>query len=236
MSYQTALFLASLSHVWTPVVLMAVVFFAIGARIAGRFEERASIRQLVGKTKITRNARRTLTTLSALSGIVLLVAISHVGCAGIVAATSHCRSNEKKLALGVLQYAQDYDERLPLKANWFGASTAKLSPQDPHEAADAGKTFRCEAASTPASYGINTTLAGISLSKVDSPALTAMIFEADAASPSFTGGKADVARTRHSGGSHIAFMDGHAKRTNASAFDDLLWSASDPQVSVQSSP
>ena len=36
---------------------------------------------------------------------------------------SSCQSNLKQIGLGIIQYTQDYDERMPMARMWTGAST-----------------------------------------------------------------------------------------------------------------
>ena len=114
-------------------------------------------------------------------------------------------SNLKQIALGVIQYTQDHDERLPDAASWVD----EVMPYIKSEA-----VFHDPAApdSEKWSYAFNSTLSHISLAQLDAPAQTAMLFES-------TLGVKNAADTgqsvplpgRHSGGTDYALADGHVK-------------------------
>lgn len=112
-----------------------------------------------------------------------------------------CQSNLKQIAMGVLMYAQDFDETLP-KADWVPALGPYLKndrifvcPARPHQ--------RC-------GYAFNKALLGASLAKIEEPAETIMIFESKLDGESPVGGADDVPiEGIHDGGICVAFVDGH---------------------------
>jgi competence protein ComGC len=71
-----------------------------------------------------------------------------------------CLSNGKQLSLAVMMYAQDYDEHLPLAANWYDASYPYCKNK-----------LRCPRLSDPngIGYAMDERLSGRSLDKVGAP-------------------------------------------------------------------
>ncbi len=161
------------------------------------------------------------------------LAFIHFGCAAIVAHSAQCMSNIKALAMGESMYSQDYDDRFPPSTCWSEViSTRVKRAAASHSVAD-GDPFRCPAAETPASYGMNALLSGIDLSRIDAPANTVLFFDADAPTRSFAGGAREVARSRHSDRPNVAFVDGHAKGVNAFGFEELNWSPAEERLPTQ---
>ena len=124
---------------------------------------------------------------------------------------SSCQSNMKQIGLGILQYAQDYDERLPagnvgnLCWGWAGpiypyvkSSQIFACPSDPN----GGSTT---SGLTPVSYGYNLNLTACdtsfgatpTLSAMQAPTRTVFLFE--------LGGKIDTANPGNSNASIVNF-------------------------------
>ena len=115
-----------------------------------------------------------------------------------------CMSNEKQLALGVLMYTQDYDGIMPRKSNWVEALDPYTRSRSLH---------RCPSATPPSdrSYAYNAKLDRMPMAKVAQPAAVAMLFDANGAGDSPSGGPEIVAR-RHLGRQFVlAYVDGHAR-------------------------
>ncbi len=115
------------------------------------------------------------------------------------------QSNLKQLALGVIQYTQDHDERMPDAATWVDEIMPYVKTEaifhDP--SAPAGEKW---------SYAYNRTLSHQPLAALDSPAQTIMLFESTAGvkNASDTGQSVPVPG-RHLGGTDYAQADGHVK-------------------------
>ena len=154
---------------------------------------------------------------------------------------SSCLSNTKQLALGVLQYAQDYDERLPSGDCYAltngGCWDCVITPYVKND-----QVFVCPSNSSPAhiipggtfcgspngpnatwlpdhyiSYGMGLQIRWAALGTIVSPANTMMLMEASAPwtqvgpSATYTYVTGTGATTRHNEGCNLAFMDGHSK-------------------------
>jgi prepilin-type processing-associated H-X9-DG protein len=134
------------------------------------------------------------------------------------ASTAECQSNLKQLALGMLMYAQDYDECFPPADRWSDVIYPYIKnwgilkcPGDPkHEYG----------------YAFNRALSFKRLGEIPRPAETPLLFDS-------TLGKKNAADEgiswpsggRHSGGNSCAFTDGHVK-----------WFREKPDFALQSSP
>lgn len=114
-----------------------------------------------------------------------------------------CQSNLKQLALGMLMYAQDYDEKLPEASKWAEG----IKPYIKNEA-----VFRCpsDTEGAPCGYAMNANLSRRSTAGIKLPAETILLFDATgkSANPYGTG---NIVALRHNGGANLAFADGHVK-------------------------
>ena len=116
---------------------------------------------------------------------------------------SSCQSNLKQAMLGILQYAQDYNDTYPTARKWID----EVMPYVKNE-----QIFRCPALPEGSNYGyaLNQNLDKIQMAKMDNPAQTVAIYEtSDLTRNAF--GVADERAYRHLGGSNLAFADGHIK-------------------------
>lgn len=115
------------------------------------------------------------------------------------------QSNLKQLALGITQYVQDHDERMPGADKWVDEIMPYVKTEaifrDP--SAPAGEKW---------SYAYNSALSHRSLAQFDAPAQTVMLFESTKGvkNASDTGQSVPVPG-RHQGGTDYALADGHAK-------------------------
>ena len=135
---------------------------------------------------------------------------------------SICYSNEKQLVLGLLQYAQDYDDRLPLHNSWNDA----LFPYTKN-----ASTLMCpeEEYQKVPSYGFNGVLAGRTITPIkDSSNVVTLI-------DSTTGRNREVSLRdfpfpdRHGTHVNVAFADGHVKVVQANRVRDLIWNPEWPK-------
>jgi prepilin-type processing-associated H-X9-DG protein len=117
-----------------------------------------------------------------------------------------CLSNLKQVCVGILMYAQDFDEVLKFKATTYEKSI------DPYVKNPA--VFKCPAdASGRSAYNFNPALAGVNSSTLKAPAQTVMVYEG-------RNGKLDF---RHNGKAAVGFADGHCKLVTAAEAKALRW-------------
>ncbi len=141
---------------------------------------------------------------------------------------SSCLSNEKQLALGMLMYAADYDERFPLAENW----TDGLYPYIKNN-----QILVCPSApDNPCGYAFNSALAGLEQSKLKTPAEQVMLFESDAGRNAAGGKNLLVPEPRHSGGDNFAFCDGHCKWYSRKSSASLRWDLPLAEPNLSPSP
>ena len=114
------------------------------------------------------------------------------------------QSNLKQLSLGIIQYIQDNDMKLPDADKWAD----EILPYVKNEA-----VFRDPAApDLKYGYAFNRALSGVLMTTLEDPAATVLLFES-------TAGKKNAADTgasvpmpgRHNGGTDYALADGHVK-------------------------
>ena len=119
---------------------------------------------------------------------------------------AQCQSQLLQLALGVQQFAQDHDGKLPI-----GTTMAQWKPQLVPEylGKDGDKLFVCPShGGAGESYAVNPALSGAKLENIKSPWQTPMFYET----------KPDL----HLDGSNIAFADGHIKAFRADKAQDVI--------------
>lgn len=139
---------------------------------------------------------------------------------------SSCLSNEKRIVLAVLQYVQDYDERLPIrygdKAPWRAVGEYSRTPElflclgDPRYKGKAGKALKVTGEYHDClSYAYRGTASGVAAISVAEPGCFPLLLD-------WSGEKQiwglKVARTdnnalasRHDEGLNVAFLDGHTR-------------------------
>lgn len=122
------------------------------------------------------------------------------------APTASCQSNLKQISLGILMYAQDWDENLPPAPQWAtqAGTYTKYNANAP--------LWHCPTATSPYSYAMNRALAGVSMSEINEREKTITLFESDASIWNMTGGKEILPKPgRHNGRGNFALLDGHVK-------------------------
>jgi prepilin-type processing-associated H-X9-DG protein len=201
------------------VLIPLFVVFGVLMRRADVANRRAYAEQNVRSVRLATLARLGAGALMVLNALTFLAAFAHLACAREMSRQAACQSNMKQLGLGLLMYAYDNDARLPPAAVWDW----RIEPY-----VKSPSLFRCPDVTPPATYGANAAAGGVNIERVAEASQTVLLFEADTVVRSFYGGKVDVARERHSGGSHFAFVDGHAKRVSAAGVDALTWEPTTP--------
>jgi prepilin-type processing-associated H-X9-DG protein len=113
-----------------------------------------------------------------------------------------CLSNLKQIEVGLMMYAEDWDDNLPAASHW----SEQCYPYVKNE-----QIWHCPEAKSPYSYAYNQALNALKLSDMAEQTLTVNLFESDATTWNASGGIANVAGNRHDGGSNYGFLDGHAR-------------------------
>ena len=158
---------------------------------------------------------------------------------------SSCLSNVKQLNLGILQYAQDYDERMPIEAGWIAPSVFLAGPEWPNYWWEQvmpylknSQILACPSSSVksvnsgpgPAdtrytiNYAYNIKASMQSLGTCQYPAETGLNLDSTnnywrlyQATPTVENVYA-WSRTIHNDGFNVSFVDGHAKWLNGAPF------------------
>jgi len=148
-----------------------------------------------------------------------------------------CSNNLKQLALGVVQYEQDYDERMPpvstpnknLGKDGFGwagviqpyirSTTVYQCPSEKHPALDSPDPTK----PNYTDYWMNTRASGLEIARMMSPSQTLLAGDGDGGSPNSTARyniaslpaswrtKSGSPARRHLDMANYAFLDGHVK-------------------------
>ncbi len=120
-----------------------------------------------------------------------------------------CSSNLKQIALGMLMYAQDYDERFPPPSKWHSGTNPYVRNEG---------VFQCLSDSkfVQSSYAMNRNLGSLAMLDITRPAETVMNFESGLHIYNAFDLKGDVGASlahpsRHPNGNNFAFADGHVK-------------------------
>jgi prepilin-type processing-associated H-X9-DG protein len=127
-------------------------------------------------------------------------------------------SNLKQIALGILQYAQTHNNRLPDASRWVDEILPYLlgssaSPADRENAAKGLFHDPSAPAGQEWSYAFNRNLSGLPMSSLTHPATTVLVFESTAGTKNAADTGTSVPHPgRHSEGSNYAFADGHVAR------------------------
>ena len=115
---------------------------------------------------------------------------------------SSCQSNLKQIALGVMQFTQDNNEKFPSGTTMVAWKTS-LEPYLHSES-----IYNCPSTQNgEAAYVLNPNLAGADVADLENSAQTPMFFDADA---------------RHLEGVNVAFADGHIKWYSFDRFESEI--------------
>ena len=126
-----------------------------------------------------------------------------------------CLTNMRYVGLGLMMYAQDYDERLPPTTGW----SAHLGPYVKNES-----RFRCPSlAGRGYGYAFDARLDRLPLEKLAAPADTVALYETTdwSKNASWPGTKFATRHGLDETHGNVAFADGHAKALKAEAFEKL---------------
>ena len=120
-----------------------------------------------------------------------------------------CQSNLKRIGLGLMQYAQDYDEKLPLAKPWIDV----LQPYIESE-----QIFNCPSLPKGGHYGYayNSKLSNKNVQLLPNTAETVSIYETSILKRNAYG-MGENRAFRHLDGANYAFVDGHVKWFGKSA-------------------
>ena len=129
-----------------------------------------------------------------LAALVAAVAIPGFRRAEVRSEQTTCMSNLKQLSLGMLMYAQDYDQAFPPRANWQDMIYPYLKNE---------QIFNCPTTQLGrGSYEHNSVLDLRKLGTIAQPATSPMLWDT---------GFANGPGGPHNGGWNLAFVDGHVK-------------------------
>jgi prepilin-type processing-associated H-X9-DG protein len=131
------------------------------------------------------------------------------------ARAASCLSNQKQMALGVLMYTQDYDEKLPGSGHWMNDIESYLRGGGSETSASPFPVEHCPTASmrndSIFGYAYDSRLNHKEMSSIASPRSTDMTYDSSSlaknASDPFT---SLPAPGRHEGRNMGSFLDGHA--------------------------
>lgn len=146
----------------------------------------------------------------SLIAIVILVAILFpvFSAAREAARTTSCVSNQKKLALGILMYSQDYDEKFPAAVEW----TSLVGPYVIDMGALRCPSFEPRGASV-FGYAFNAAVSRKVASAIPSPETTPLIFDSTKPEPNASDPVQSLpVPGRHRRGNVIGFVDGSVRR------------------------
>jgi len=115
-----------------------------------------------------------------------------------------CLSNLHNLMMGIMQYCQDYDERMPLAHNWASGAYPYIRSYE---------VYRCPSRRELAvGYAYNRYLSGLSLARIESPAEIVCLFESNLGGNNPNDyGDSWIEGGIHLGGNNAGFVDGHCQ-------------------------
>jgi len=127
-----------------------------------------------------------------------------------------CLSNVKQICLGMLAYAQDYDEVFAARG------LAWVDDVDPY--IRNRQVLVCPSRpNLPVGYALNEKLIKAKLAQIHRPAETILVFESNLGGNNPVGGPAGVPEQGvHNGGINCGFVDGHAKWLRVEQARELL--------------
>ena len=135
-----------------------------------------------------------------------------------------CLSNMKQLSLGLIMYAQDWDEKAPPADTWSDAI-------DPY--VKSRKIYVCpDALDLKCGYAFNDKLTSDAFATMTNPAETLLFFESNLGWNGHGTAEALPAKPRHKGGDNFAYCDGHCKWVRRGRAPALQWL---PQLETKSS-
>jgi prepilin-type processing-associated H-X9-DG protein len=125
----------------------------------------------------------------------------------IIEASAHeCMMNQKMLALGAMQFAQDWDDKFTFKADKYPEALRPYLRND--------QILHCpDDRSGALSYTFNKNLENLLLARIAQPAQTVMFYE----------GKNGQLEFRHDNRASVCFADGHVELVTPERAKTLKW-------------
>jgi hypothetical protein len=150
--------------------------------------------------------------ISLLAALLMLLVIGFLCKVGLDASKTYasavCYANLGQVGLGLLMYADDYDDRLPPADSWLDATLPYTKNI---------KAYKCPADLSAArcSYALNTNLSGKVLKEIKHPERVVLLYDTDKPGLNPSGGKEYFpAKGRHRGQIRLVFVDGHVDSYN----------------------
>jgi len=133
----------------------------------------------------------------------------------------NCESNVRQLALGVVMYLQDYDERYPLTNTWNDA----ITPYTRHESIFHCPSVEEEAEEKLPTYAMNRRLTALPADSIEQMDIV-MLFDSLPGKNLAGGTGLFPAPLRHGAGrgNTIGYLDQHVKLVSIEHFSELHWS------------
>jgi prepilin-type processing-associated H-X9-DG protein len=131
-----------------------------------------------------------------------------------------CASNLRQIALGMMMYAADYDERMPIADRWCDVTEPYIKNES---------IYNCPADSEPWSYAMNFKLSRQGMGKIEMPSDTIMQFETEPSRKNAYDkdqpfpGVTMALPARHGEFNNFAFADGHVKAEIPAAVNPESW-------------
>ena len=125
-------------------------------------------------------------------------------------------SKTKQAALGMIMYAADWDERLPMTNDWEDKLVKYLKTKDIAE-------LTVPPGKPPHRLAFNTGVSRSDTSTMDNAADTVLFFETDSTRKHSVGGPGLVAEFPGAQQSVIGFVDGHVMFKGSAAIAGLIW-------------
>lgn len=131
---------------------------------------------------------------------------------------TNCLSNVKQMAIGLIMYAQDYDDQLPAAAEWMDATL-------PYGKDDA--VYHCPSVSRGNAsiygYACSNRLSRKKLIDVAAPAWTPTLYDSNNLDRNACDPFAKSSNPpRHDGRNNVGFLDGHAKPLTPQEIDKAV--------------
>ena len=132
-----------------------------------------------------------------------------------------CRENLKQLSLALLQYSDDWDNKMPVSNHWVDAIDGKYVKPD-----NKNPVFKCPSSPSPYGYAMNRAAGNVSLTTFDM-SRQVLLFEIDGGTRNANGSVQNLAHRRH----HMlncSFCDGHVHWVNQFVMNSWSWSINKP--------